>query len=255
MNNFELHSPSFSPFNYYLLPPFIARQSEETSVYFIAFPRSQAFQWRNGSFTLFRTSSSSTQLLGTWFVSKLTLVVTKTHTNHWTPDSRGANMCVCVNLAHLEIYIGEKILSQWIQWVRLNFQTNPPSRPPTPWRDSRPHSERHPAVPMFFLSDQLPILSGLVWGNNREHVQLEVELKPLYYCNYWERMHMFPPIREQSTAQEFRPWSINVVLQKTLHQNPDADHVKKTYVKASRIKCRCGLWSVKCEIRSVKCGV
>ena len=37
--------------------------------------------------------------------------------------------------------------------------------------------------------------------------------------------------------------------------NPNADPVLQTDVRASRINCRCGVWSVKCKVWSVKCGV
>ena len=31
--------------------------------------------------------------------------------------------------------------------------------------------------------------------------------------------------------------------------NPNANHTKETYVReASRMKCRCGVWSVKCGV-------
>ena len=36
---------------------------------------------------------------------------------------------------------------------------------------------------------------------------------------------------------------------------PNADHVKETDVSAGRIKCRCGVWSVKCGMWSVECKV
>ena len=34
--------------------------------------------------------------------------------------------------------------------------------------------------------------------------------------------------------------------------DPNANHVKETQVRATRIKCRCGVWS---EVESVECGV
>ena len=37
--------------------------------------------------------------------------------------------------------------------------------------------------------------------------------------------------------------------------NPNAHHVKETDVRASRIKCRCGVRRVKCGMWSVKCGM
>ena len=44
--------------------------------------------------------------------------------------------------------------------------------------------------------------------------------------------------------------------------NPTPYHVKETQERATRIKCRCGvrsikcrMWSVKCKVWSVKCGV
>ena len=37
--------------------------------------------------------------------------------------------------------------------------------------------------------------------------------------------------------------------------NPTADHAKETDVKASRIKCRCGVWSVKCGVWGGECRV
>ena len=36
--------------------------------------------------------------------------------------------------------------------------------------------------------------------------------------------------------------------------NPNANHVKEE-VRATRIKCRCGVWSRKCGMWGVKCGV
>ena len=37
--------------------------------------------------------------------------------------------------------------------------------------------------------------------------------------------------------------------------NPNADQLKETHVKANRINCRCGVWSVECKVWSVECEV
>ena len=56
-------------------------------------------------------------------------------------------------------------------------------------------------------------------------------------------------------AADFWVRGSRISVKKRETNQPDADHVKETHVKANRIKCRCGVWSVKCGVWSGKCRV